>query len=45
MLTGSAPIAGDVLNFLKIVFCCPVIEGYGMTESSGGSCSTFLYDP
>lgn len=45
MLTGSAPIAGDVLDFLKVVFSCPVCEGYGMTESGGGSSVTFANDP
>jgi long-chain acyl-CoA synthetase len=29
MLTASAPISGDILEFLKIVVCCPVLEGYG----------------
>ena len=29
MLTASAPISGDILEFLKIVACCPVMEGYG----------------
>lgn len=45
MITGSAPISGDVLNFLKVVFCCPINEGYGMTESGGGSTITFGNDP
>lgn len=45
MITGSAPIATDVLDFLKIAFCAPILEGYGMTESSGGSCSTYAEDP
>jgi len=45
MMTGSAPIAGEVLDFLKICFCCDVLEGYGMTESGGGSVSTYPGDP
>jgi len=45
MLTGSAPIDGKVLNFLKVCFCCPIVEGYGMTETCGGSFTTFPSDP
>jgi long-chain acyl-CoA synthetase len=41
MVTASAPISGDVLNFMKICFSSPIIEGYGMTETSGGSVATF----
>ena len=44
MVTGSAPIAGYVLNFLKIVFSCPFIEGYAQTESCGVSCMTFSHE-
>ena len=45
MMTGSAPIAGEVLDFLKICFCCDILEGYGMTESGGGSVCTYPGDP
>jgi len=37
MVTGSAPIDPQVIEYLKIVFCCPILEGYGLTESSAAS--------
>jgi long-subunit acyl-CoA synthetase (AMP-forming) len=28
MLSGAAPISADVLDFLKIASCSPILEGY-----------------
>ncbi len=44
MITASAPIADNVLAFLKVAFCCPIVEAYGQTESCGASFCTKLFD-
>jgi len=38
MITASAPIEVDVLDFLKVSVSCPIWEGYGLTESSAVGC-------
>lgn len=44
MLTGSAPIAAHVMEFLRIVFGCPILEGYGQTESAAAATLTSYHD-
>ena len=39
-LSGGAPIDKHILEFLRVVLCCPIVEGYGQTEVPGGICVT-----
>lgn len=42
IMSGSAPLDPNLAEFLKICFCCPVMEGYGLTENAAGACVTKL---
>lgn len=33
LLSGSAPLSKDTIEFLKICFSCSFQEGYGLTET------------
>jgi long-chain acyl-CoA synthetase len=45
MVCGAAPIAPSVLRDFRCFFSCPVIEVYGMTETTGGGCLASDRDP
>eukprot|EP00188_Purpureofilum_apyrenoidigerum_P000929 Plantae.Rhodophyta-Purpureofilum_apyrenoidigerum.ctg14687.p1 GENE.Plantae.Rhodophyta-Purpureofilum_apyrenoidigerum.ctg14687~~Plantae.Rhodophyta-Purpureofilum_apyrenoidigerum.ctg14687.p1 ORF type:complete len:691 (+),score=158.11 Plantae.Rhodophyta-Purpureofilum_apyrenoidigerum.ctg14687:85-2073(+) len=37
-VTGAAPMSSDTNDFLKVVLCSPVCQGYGLTETCSVSC-------
>ncbi|ESQ54931.1 hypothetical protein EUTSA_v10025070mg [Eutrema salsugineum] len=37
ILSGAAPLASHVESFLRVVACCHVLQGYGLTESCAGT--------
>ena len=36
VLSGGAPLNPETQRFMNICFCCPVVQGYGLTETCGG---------
>ncbi|RKO98914.1 hypothetical protein CXG81DRAFT_1294, partial [Caulochytrium protostelioides] len=36
LLAGAAPLGQDVGDFFRAAFACPLLEGYGQTESAAG---------
>ena len=53
MLSGGAPLNPKTQHFIRLSMCCPVIQGYGLTETCcagtiGDSklykhCNVFIY--
>ncbi|XP_074285832.1 putative CoA ligase CCL6 [Silene latifolia] len=41
MFSGGAPLPRHVEEFLRVTCCCPLTQGYGLTESCGGSFTSF----
>jgi acyl-CoA synthetase (AMP-forming)/AMP-acid ligase II len=38
IVSGGAPLAPHVEEFLKVAMCSPVVQGYGLTETCAASC-------
>jgi len=45
MVSASAPISKDTLDFFKVCFSCPVYEAYGMSETLGAATLSKEIDP
>ncbi|KAF7692580.1 long-chain-fatty-acid--CoA ligase 3b [Silurus meridionalis] len=44
LLSGGAPLSAATQRFMNICFCCPVGQGYGLTETCGAGNISDLYD-
>ncbi|XP_058857437.1 long-chain-fatty-acid--CoA ligase 4-like isoform X1 [Acipenser ruthenus] len=44
MLCGGAPLSPATQRFMNICFCCPVGQGYGLTETCGAGTITEVAD-
>lgn len=45
VVSGSAPLSETVQNFLRCIMCCPVVQGYGLTETCAASTLQSDFDP
>ncbi|XRB05902.1 long chain acyl-CoA synthetase [Pycnococcus provasolii] len=37
IISGAAPLSRHIEDFLRCAMCCPVVQGYGLTESTAAS--------
>uniref|UniRef100_A0A8C2J4C8 long-chain-fatty-acid--CoA ligase n=1 Tax=Cyprinus carpio TaxID=7962 RepID=A0A8C2J4C8_CYPCA len=44
LLSGGAPLSAVTQRFMNICFCCPVGQGYGLTETCGAGTISQLWD-
>ncbi|VDM57457.1 unnamed protein product [Angiostrongylus costaricensis] len=45
VLSGGAPLSPETQRFMNICFCCPVVQGYGLTETCVHDLSTGTVGP
>ena len=43
-LSGGAALQKDILQGLKVMMCCPLVQGYGQTENAGSALLNSVYD-
>eukprot|EP00933_Yihiella_yeosuensis_P060658 TRINITY_DN63404_c0_g1_i1.p1 TRINITY_DN63404_c0_g1~~TRINITY_DN63404_c0_g1_i1.p1 ORF type:complete len:749 (-),score=196.52 TRINITY_DN63404_c0_g1_i1:92-2338(-) len=44
-LSGGGAISGEVQEWVKVAFGCPLVQGYGLTETCGGTTIQHPNDP
>ncbi|VDM63759.1 unnamed protein product [Angiostrongylus costaricensis] len=44
VLSGGAPLNPETQRFMNICMCCPVVQGYGLTETCGAACIADIND-
>uniref|UniRef100_A0A3Q3W760 long-chain-fatty-acid--CoA ligase n=1 Tax=Mola mola TaxID=94237 RepID=A0A3Q3W760_MOLML len=44
ILSGGAPLSAATQRFMNVCFCCPVGQGYGLTETCGAGTITEVTD-
>jgi len=44
MLCGGAPLSAETQRFMNIVFACPILQGYGLTETCGAGTVATIED-
>uniref|UniRef100_A0A8C9SZH6 long-chain-fatty-acid--CoA ligase n=3 Tax=Scleropages formosus TaxID=113540 RepID=A0A8C9SZH6_SCLFO len=44
MLSGGAPLSPNTQRFMNVCFCCPIGQGYGLTETCGAGTITEVAD-
>ncbi len=44
IVSGGAPLLPEVQDFLATCLCCPILQGYGLTETSAISCMNDFHD-
>ena len=44
ILSGGAPLGAESQRFMNVSVCCPILQGYGLTETLGGGTVCHLED-